>query len=171
MERRRSPHNWGPVGRGMPWNLWRYLAKYWGVRRLYGRRNRVPERGAVPPPPASCGRGWSVIMVPPDVTPSAWPEHLVDVVCPTSTGHLVRSMGLSRPLKPSRNDAMVQTYLVWTTTCYKKIWAPFPPRNHHPDAPRIPTTRNGAVWAPNCSSGTFVLLCKPSEFRSSVECE
>ena len=86
-------------------------------------------------------------MVTPDVTTAAWPEHLVDVVCPTSTGHLVRSLGLSRPLKPSRNDAMVQTYLVWATrACYKK----YGHLSHHatttpmrPGYPQLATGRFG----------------------------
>ena len=49
------PHNWGPVGRGMPWNLRRYLAKYWGVRRLMGVETGSQSGELFPLPPTRAG--------------------------------------------------------------------------------------------------------------------
>ena len=116
-------------------------------------------------------------MVTPDVTTSAWPEHLVDVVCPTSTGHLVRSMGLSRPLKPSRNDAMVQTYLVWATTCYKK----YGHLSHHatttpmrPGYPQLATGRFGrptARVARLCYCANRLSFALQSSANEAIFCE
>ena len=55
-----GPLRTGARGTRHALDLRRYLGKYWGVRRLYVRRNSVPERGTVPPPPDSCGRTWSI---------------------------------------------------------------------------------------------------------------
>ena len=48
-----GPLRTGARGTRHALDLRRYLGKYWGVRRLYVRRNSVPERGTVPPPPDS----------------------------------------------------------------------------------------------------------------------